>query len=981
MTPELNRRDILKCFTTITVASSLWGIVDRLWFIDNMKWILNNILNSENSQDNKKTHKIQKELEEWKNVEDIMSEINHSEHWSEKQVLLNFALATFFCTVIIKYFMAWETNKALTFSIPVVSNYYYFSDEETKHHFLKELEEAWISVWIMTLIITWVESIKAFNIEKMATSEVRIKYWDEIKNIWKSSYEAKQILNELNIEISKDENFNHIKISNEAETEKKIIISTDIFVEILPLLKTWNIDEIRNKISFYFDDKKRRDKAIEVMSDCENKHINVLENSKNSIDTLTANIIKDEINTLLSFVLIFQMITWVWQAAIIKNRIYHIGNMLKNLAISNWITEKDATNIESSFIWITITYFFNRQSIYSDLWPVMWAFAKWWMPWFVAFVDWLLPVALLNIIPFLNSIDDLIIKTWVINHFKVSWKRYYGKDKKLVWDISKKTLNICNIFWKNIKEPNEAFQAPELIENSRVRKSIKTQLKNNPEEIKNSEIKIEKINEIDSLFSDVNLLSDIKVKKIIDIDPFYSDIISPSNNDNDNFSSWIDAINMLMIYYNDEKCVELIDELLQKHSKKIIKFYESIKKCVTRDKEKNIIKEVLKFIEENLDLGNDNNWTEYVFDLLFSQLKDEGNESYSEKYKKLKNLNWIFDLEFCLEEKTQKIWWIKWISNMIQINLKFLIFIKEKIVNNRENQKIYDQLLKNFTNNLDNIEQKTYDEILPFLWKYLRYEEKNIFNENTHKSKIKNTTKEDEKEAKEKFVKIKAFLENTFGKSFETIEVFIEYWEEYLWKNSFEVIQMILLIQTPYILAMRETIKSAINELPKLTWYETKKYLIWLSTYVISMFADNYVWLVVWVELAKDLLWIDAMEAIRYIWKFSVIGWSKVITWNAPNAIVNKKWVPDFYDVNSLTPDIEKDYDRILWKDAWKINNFVHSTKDVFWIPWGIIKDLVYDSFSLYLTPSASGITKEIKPTNIIWALMQNFRYKILKKI
>ncbi len=275
--------------------------------------------------------------------------------------------------------------------------------------------------------------------------------------------------------------------------------------------------------------------------------------------------------------------------------------------------------------------------------------------------------------------------------------------------------------------------------------------------------------------------------------------------------------------------------------------------------------------------------------------------------------------------------------------MKSILFI-EYLAENEP--RLYQKYLPNFQSNMSyfwkSSHMKDYHEYISRLWPYVDDENKQVLvglhnkhlDDETLYIDVKREWTKKSEEAKEWLKKLDpwvrktmiAFLCSKVGQSAEEIRAMwadgIEYiftlWETILGRNSREVIVMILLIQAPYIVAMINVGKKILSLLSKMLPAWAMKYAAGSVAFVLSMFADNYVGEFVWIQLMQEIHpdW-DMDKIIRFVAPLAVVGWSKVITGNAPNAII--KTVKKMYFSSLEDAGYEKWFDgnHPIWQKIW----------------------------------------------------------------
>lgn len=961
----MNRREFITLCVWLVTANSLQNTLKAETLDKLMKYLDNNNNNNTNSW----ITNVKKGTEEMKRISknDKMEE-------DKKQVLIDWIATYLFFRFVAPTFLSWEPEKSLWRTLPIIIAWYNASNEESKKLFIEEMQEAGVSVaemWLILHIIQW----SMFDYEKVLE-------WKVLKNFSKDidSFISNPLINKklekLWIDIDKDDWKKEYLYFD--EDNKKIIISKDIFLEIIPyILKKYKINNIIDIILDYVFVKQQEDQIREILKNRIAKNnkstkntqwYNVEEENKKQnieINNKLTDIIEYEIHELAWFFLINQPLFWVWLVSTSNDKIQQVSNKIKYLAISNWMTVEDAENLQRRFIWKIINFLPNRFAFLSDLWPFAAALKIWGVGWVVTLVDSMLPIVIANIKPFFKDIHQILLEA--NEHFKP--KEIDFLNPKALWNYWEKHIVWNLSILKDILVMLITKSLPQISWLSKVKKYIQNTWKNNEWETIEEWVKTDiqswmRIREFWKNYSREKINSIPKNKNVLsDIDKN----LAKMNNTTDiikNNSNWfeniIDIVWYLASYSNsiEEKDVEKnkILEILQKHKSLFKKLYNQTEIQYSNNDNLKFINEFLekyfkwsvkinkKEIKEFLDKG---------LDSLINYLKNKGqNENISKK--QIYGLLWDFsyNLELSLTPNIYKDWSVKWLSDAIETNLIFINKIKQSTDFPKDiKHKIEENFIWNLISSEIHSKNKYYKlkkgwkiqtalKILTHkLWKnkmeYLITLMSNFLKEynninwqylkaiNNIIHEIKNTEEDvaqtkDYEESKKIFEKNKGFFSKILWNwyYYDTFEKFIEEWEKKLWKDIYEIVQMILLIQSPFIISISESIKRVINS-SNLTNDYMKEYIIWLWSYFISMFADNFVWLVVWAKLVKDILWVWEDKSIEMMWKFAVYWGTQIVTGNSPNVLIKWEYGLNFYSEKYLKTEIQKEKE-VLDKKNWQ---------------------------------------------------------------
>lgn len=874
----------------------------------------------------------------------------------DRQVVLDFVLTWVFFWKIIPKFLSWDIPDAMAITIPAVSIWYALSTHESQHHFMAEMEEAWISVIQMMAIVSAIEWVN-INIENLIQSKVSEKFDVEISELSSPIWNVWKKLDKLWITVFSSEDENEEETRSVSVRNWKVVISKEVFLEILPYVISWkNLEWILSKISSYstkIDFKEVKhiiDESIERNWFWE---IDESEYQKQQELKFLWEVFMYEISLLISFVLTNQLIFWLWQTTLIKDKITELWLRLELLALNSWLPWDEARNLSKKFVNLSISYLPNRMAWTSDLWPFMAALSKWWWMWIAKMIDWVAPVVMANISPYLNWVDEILcsslwtdsnIWNWFLKTFFSNLIPNLHLHWKLVLHAWKTVLDTAWLVWEKFSWKDFSFTSEELW----VRK------RNFPFVINSK--KLEKV--LDYPVEVVNLDDDEMVKALEECDYFLSQDTDISA-DYRNSKFWIKNISYLLFVleqvYNrwTEEHKDKVNAIFRKHISKIRNLAEWISWLSSHSRKWLLLatsSRILSFVSIFVDFKNEahESWEpkNIFFEEVYSYISDSWNGLSWLDF----SGSWLYveDLELCFKESTYKYWNLKSISKIIWNNLDFLMFVKWK------DETLYKKLRNIFITNILNIEdwsKKTwwlsiYSSMISWSLVYLSsnasldtikfFEDEVLSDERTASIKesykkillareqywASNDNWDTENESLD-------WKENIFWKVFNSFSGALWKWihwaEHTLWKNSFEVMQMIFMIQTPYVLAVKDTIARVIKQLPSNTPDSVKEFFIGLWTYVISMFADNYVWLVVWIELAKDLLWMDSDTAIEKFSKHAIYWWSKVVTWNSPNALFDAGLRDDFYFHENFTPSNDNKDFGVLNQIDWKLRALKNS--------------------------------------------------------
>lgn len=864
---------------------------------------------------------------------------------SDKQVYLDAALTWVFFKSIIPRFLSWKVPEAMSITMASVSLWYALSSEVARHHFTSECMEAWVSVLYMMAIVSAVEWA-SINIEQIIQEKVAEKFSKEINDFASIENKTWKMLEKLWMAIIWDES-SLDEPRSVYEEDWIIFISKEVFLEILPfLVSSSKKEEIFSRISKYtIKQDFEKIKSI-ISSNIETNWFWELEETleeKEKNLSLLWNIFMYEISSLINFVLVNQLIFWLWQTTLIKEKVLELWTRLEIFALSNWFSSDDAKEYSKKFVNLSISYIPNRFAFASDLWPVMAALAKWWWSWVLQMINWVLPVVYTNIFPYINQVGDLLKSSlWSWTSFKSNFHSNFWKDFLANWEIFWKILlqafqtvlnyplEILSAFKRNYDEPKLEFQ--ELFwDNNEIKDNIEKKLK-----VKNKNkpfiLSSKKLNYILKRKSNYIIPENDFDLILSEIEYFLSNT-QDLTADYQNSDFWIENIKDLIfvldsIYFEWNTDVKhRIEVIFRNNIHKVRALADSLKGIHSEEDKIEAYKYSLqRAISKFIDIWNYSYHNENKKSDPFEEIVN----SLKLKHKPI----WDFgisldDLELSLEWNITKTWSYKALANVYALNVRFLKYLKS------QDEDLYKKHLKIFVKNISDTQNnlqkwdslKLFNSVstsVIFANQYLNDEEKSfyeneilsqeemyVFAEDYNKFK---SSLNDNYETWELWIwdklSITSFLRKRFSnfwvwldKVSSLIEKILIHIPEHhiLWKNSFEILQMILLIQTPYVLAVKDTIARTIKQLPATTPASVKEYFIALWTYTISMFADNYVWLVVWIELAKELLWMDEKTAIEKFSKYAIYWWSKVVTWNSPNALFDSEFRDDFYFNSNFT--------------------------------------------------------------------------------
>lgn len=859
-----------------------------------------------------------------------------------KQWILDGFVTYVFWSLILPLFLDEKASKSFVSMVATILPWYSMSNTSSQDFWRHEMASAGIWVTQMAAFVTFVESLNIdfdWYIEKETVKNYE-KSTDEIM----ANNEISELLNKTNVIVCAPEKMNNQDIMQE---DGKIWISQRIFLELLPIMKDNGLGVFVESILSYFTSKQEQEDAKQIIYDWQDKKIffKLWNAISTDIDLHVARLIRDEIKTIYTLIFTTQIFMWVGQATLIKHRIYHLWKIIKNLSLSQWMDELSSSELESKFIMTNISYLFNRMSFYSDLWPITASIKVWNDEWiwrvngFLSFLSWQSTAAATNIVPFINAIDEIISSTWVNDDFKQTWKKRWQKHYWIMNKILKWVVPIIKIKW---------FKQSDLIKNNVFTAKIQWYNKRNENEIsKDNESKIEVnykeiFDEIDdelnksrknnfSSFSGVSY-NGLTLKSIIDVLWFFADLPDEEN--------------------------EKVVQILEKYKRTFLRLYDFLGHNPVKIKDE---WKIMWFMKKNLDIWSKRSLNE-IYKYTYERLQNPNINFESEK----NSSEGLFDLDFSAYElwKQIKYGWVDGISNMLYTNIGFLLFSK-----NQENGWLLPGLEKNFLKNLKNEEFLVYFKRSKHkLSSLLSEEEKEYYESLIKYEEIKDDLslpKKDElKESIKKMLddpKAQSKIWEYFWLVVDSSDKAFSYLETSLWMNNFEMYQMIVLIQSPFVAPVSATMIRVVKSVNWIWWgIEFQKWLAWLATYILSMFADNYVWLLIGTQIMKSL-WFEPKEYIEYISKFSVLWWGMVKTWNAPNAIVSKEWVGKFYNTNSISwweIGLDKSQQIAINNLLWWLSKFLS-------IPAEVLTDVTL----LHYTPTASDLIKWEENSVLNWVV------------
>jgi len=847
----------------------------------------------------------------------------HSEHERTRAALMRDAWAVlWFARSVLPNFLNNNPEVALQNGTLGAFAWWASSDKETANHFYNEMKWSALGVWEMILALQLAECIQ-FDYHSIMQEYIEKTQWRQTRGITRIK-EVKEALDSMNIEVR--DNKHPITVD-----KNHIIINTQKFSELLPLLLT-NTDHFKNKIVSSIHQKTFRKNAENILNRNHTETPKVDEDVMKDLVSYEVEAIKSKIAFLTQFAFMTQLMTWVGQAAMIKREIKSIWMSVRSLFESLWFTQFDAKDYAAQIESKMTSSFFNKFSIISDVWPFMASLQLWWLEWVKRLAMWMLPVALSNIKWFSDEIneifDEIPKRTWqkydtsstIVSMLEQNWSSVVSMVVEYfnVWFNDK--TNQARLNWAM---PSEI----EKIDFSQEYDYKFTSVEKNINEIKktvkwrnysvkwlSSRAKRWFSNLMWRMSSFIKL--DIFTKYEFDIDGkqrwlfemlFYLNKVV-SSKEFINWENWFDEVRKSRVFQE-------ISDILNNPSFNFPRVLQALH-FIKHDKWYSEIKNIIEFMNEYIDT------TEY-HEINNKADYENITKSYIENGNDTKDNNM---LDMCVKEEIDTesiVWSLAWFVDGIRKNVWYLMYLE------KENPELCHKFTPNFKRNFVAKFWVSAMRIKKELSKKMNEWELKFWNENIFgvidegnvdysMYKIKIDSEEDKKKTVYEKLKwypsevlqiVEEFFEKTPWNK-ENIHHLIHKLEWVMWQNSFEVLFMVLMVQAPYIVPMVNLFSAFFDTLPKNTPIEVKKQIIWMITYLLSMFADNYVWEIVWHQLIrKNIPEMDLHDAIQFISPIAVVWWSQIITWNSPNAVIwtfkkfywtafNKPWIDLWFEKN-----------------------------------------------------------------------------------
>jgi len=820
----------------------------------------------------KDTHNDNPEI----NKEDDSHE--EAEH-NKNQIYIDHAATGLFLWYILPQFMKNEPEKALGAGVMGIAGWLSVSDDVSRHHFWEEMKDA--SIWVGTMVAI-LQATEAIQVNyKKAMNKYLFDTQEKVIDHILQDDDVEKVLKKLNIQIDKDLEY---PVSVHSDTQVNgnkqnwgfdythIAISINKFSELLPLLVT-NIEHFKNAIlrSIAHEDYHKQAKIIlEKNWKLDSSLIEWMKEVKEDVLINEKELIKWRVVFLTQFIFLTQIpLFGVWQAWILKNEIKSISNSVKNLFKSAWYLQTDAARFATQVEAKLTSFLFNRFAYASDIGPMtasgqIGSQYKNSLKWVWKLVEWMIPVAIANIKPLFIELDEIFdnVVPWQKKSLKQQVKWFPEDISDFLW---KTFSNIKDTVWALNESKFTATGNQAYLNNRVISKEIH---------------KIDPHMKLPFSYEDARVhLKDIR--HFFDSYPKLS--VNPVS-----INIWENTFGLYGILFYMERLMQ----------SKEFECYTEVQKRKTRERINKIllhrsfdftrVQKALHFLEH--DSGNAKRLWNFLDQYLPSV--DYMVLNHDDLFEKITSL--------ALQDTSRESYdaWLDWsivslpqhilasntaIVDTLKKNIWYLWYLQ---IYHPEFGQVAKETFK------DNVIQQTkVKALLPILSKVFSVKEiqewNGIFDNTEYIIKeggkstldIENSVSSEIRE-QHWFQKImetyKKHAHNTFHK-----------WEKLIWVNSWEVILMVLLIQSPYVTAVVSTVNHWLEKMPKDLNPTVKKYIIWFITYFLSMFADNYVWEIVGHKLImQNFPDMDPFDAIRFVGPLAVLGGSQVITGNSPNAVI-----------------------------------------------------------------------------------------------
>lgn len=881
-----------------------------------------------------------------------------------KQDIYNAMLSAFYFTNILPLFLEDKANEALILSIPVATAWLGVSNEETREKWFTEMRDSFTSViWIAWA--TGFASLFQVDIYNISNTRVKNVHGNQLKKAITDST-VQSILDTFNIVVDYERTTPKVN-----EKTQKVHIPVDRFREILPLLQSrWGIENLPDIISRFFGNVNRWALAKKTMKKNVTpesiRKIDINPSTRDMLNSLAWGILKEEISTLFIISFLSQIpFLGNGQAKLLKPRIEYLAESLSYLALSNSISVDEANNLKNRFKALLTSFFFGRLS-YSDIGIYIGAIAhskEWPLTAIKAVLDgqgWMIVWNTLSLIFW--GIDNLLYESGVPNTYRFDGtsKRDWGKIKRWPADYAAEVIFVATEyfnFWKNWNfSPNNA----DIVQWIKTAISDRSARALTPDSFTCCDTLEELspfLEELAEIFGEIKL-TDTQIH-----------ICGTT------FTNYLELIYFLLLHKRtiwDEACKSKIDYVLNQNPYEVLDFLDILQSLPQLDPKS---QEVAQFLSELFKPDHDDNSEESIFDKLIDKFRN------GVDYPELGRLISRFDLDLSIQAEEPIYGRVEYIAKALSINVRFLKHIE---TTDTEECGVYENFKDNFIANLDALYQRE-QEIGLQKFKFYQVELvsamtqeqidflNKIIPEDKEYLKITITKKDiedfDSLEVASKlfwwvshqtfwklFKTYRGTLELMFGREFKSVESLFKWFKLICGRDMFAIIEMVLLIQSPYITTIEQTITSVVGYIDRngrLPEYP-KTLMVYYAVYIISKYTKSYIWMTLWTKLMQELLGMDEYRAIAESAKVANLwGWA-FITWKTPNAIIDTGNIHHYGPSQITDPEITEDtlIAAAWWEKEWKeIKRFESRIKEVL-----KITDEIADVAIIQLMPLVSDV-------------------------
>ena len=983
------RRKVLATWVGWTWAAALWNLAWVIWgwgghdehdvhlHVDDTTSRLRKTL-EENGIGQEAQDKIIHDFEAWDHVALAWHKEKHGELLF--QIALDLGAMYIFGKEILPRFFSWEGAESMSITLTTIGTWYALSDEKSREHWNHEMQEAWKGTALMMTIVSMSEGV-SFDVESQMWARTEEHFAEAIWEYKNEDNKVYQTMASLGFDFISEEDERSEESRNVFAKNGKICISNQVFIELLPYFITSSKhEEIFSRIQQYVikPDLKEIEGVFNIwLQRTQENPIQIEWWDREYQLERVANIFMYELWEIISFVLTNQLIFGLGQVTLIKEKIVAMGGKIELLALANGKTNEDAAKLSERFVSSSISYLPNRFAWTSDLGPLTAALQKDGVNGVFQMINSVWPIVLTNISPYYSMVKSQVLEGMGLRSSAIKidsslasiFKKTFQENMKTflrgplelgktLWEGLGGASNILDSLGWNTGEQVQARNRAQTFTDHRMRSFLK----------ESEAYPVDTITESDYT-QYVQTCSEL-------IDDIASKWDMTANIDSPTWITNIIHVIQVLSYIHGMSATsqQSIYTIFQKHTA----FFVSLWKAVHTLAHHNYVKDMwaVGVSPDDFALAYEEN-THDVIDFLGSIVNipsslshnshDDENLSQAEKeiqekesrnseiHKQLQDnwkIEWILgvgieDYELITNENTFKDGSIRALGWALAKNISLLSYIYD------QDNAFAEKYIQTFIQNLVFIEWESAQRNSEGIWsisKSLAFfiqklspveltffqsicDENDdstiqslgasikVIQENLEASKAE--PQEEKKKRMMGFFKAIG-LTNFLDSSLTTIE-------HTLWENSFEVLNMVFMVQSPYVIPIRQSVERAVKAAEGMS-PQAIETIIASAVYGISMFADNYVGLVVGVGLAQELLWIEPGEAIKKFAKFAIIGWSKVVTGNSPNALFDRSKRSDFYfspDLNPNDPEarIYKKYDAVF-NTLWEIHELLEPIEE-----------------------------------------------------